>query len=152
MPKRTWIQLSIGERLGAIDNSGREVKEMPKTDTMATLLSQGLQSSDNKILNNVLQRSDAALISNTVRGLSVQVIVPLIRELARRCYGHSQTARVTLKWLHAVLVNHTAYLMTFPELVDLFSDIYQMMNTRVAVFSRLSKLQGKLDIMLSQVM
>ena len=39
----------------------------------------------------------------------------------------------------------------FPELVEMMGSMYQMMDSRVSLFSRLSKLQGKLDLMLSQV-
>ena len=42
-------------------------------------------------------------------------------------------------------------LLQHPELVALLGQLYQMMDSRVAVFGRLSRLQGKLDLMLSQV-
>ena len=41
--------------------------------------------------------------------------------------------------------------LQFPEIIDTFSSLYQMMDSRVEVFGKLSRLQGKLDIMLSQV-
>ena len=39
----------------------------------------------------------------------------------------------------------------FPELVDKLGLLYQMMEHRVDMFGRLTKLQSKLDIILSQV-
>ena len=140
----------MGECLVAIGNKVETKQEVPQANTMSTLLTQGLRSEDKKILNNVLQRSQSDLITNTVRGMSISVVVPLIRELEKRTRGHSQSGLVALKWLRAVLVNHTAFLMSYPDLRSLFSDMYQMMENRVSVYSRLCKVQGKLDIMLSQ--
>lgn len=39
-----------------------------------------------------------------------------------------------------------------PDLVDSLSGLYTMLESRVGVFSKLCKLQGRLDLMLSQVM
>lgn len=38
-----------------------------------------------------------------------------------------------------------------PNLVESLSNLYTMMETRVGVFGRLCKLQGRLDLVLSQV-
>ena len=38
-----------------------------------------------------------------------------------------------------------------PDLVDSLSGLYAMMESRVSIFSKLCKLQGRLDLMLSQV-
>ncbi|KAI0215237.1 hypothetical protein LSAT2_032743 [Lamellibrachia satsuma] len=42
-------------------------------------------------------------------------------------------------------------MLQYPELVALLGRLYQMMDSRVAIFGRLSRLQGKLDLMLSQI-
>lgn len=45
-------QLSLDERLNAIGIGGPDIpKHPPQADTLATLLAQGLQSQDRKILN-----------------------------------------------------------------------------------------------------
>ena len=61
-----------------------------KTDSLAMLLTQGLQSGDKKMLNNVLQKSDYLLIRNTVAKLPPQCIHPLVKELSKRISGHAQ--------------------------------------------------------------
>ena len=43
------------------------------------------------------------------------------------------------------------YSLQFPELVDVLSSMYNMMESRTALYSRLIKLQGKLNLVLSQV-
>ena len=39
----------------------------------------------------------------------------------------------------------------FPEIIETFSVLYRMMDSRVNMFGKLSRLQGKLDLMLSQI-
>jgi len=41
--------------------------------------------------------------------------------------------------------------MTVPNLVDSLSGLYGILESRVNVFSKLCKLQGRLDLLLSQV-
>ncbi|KAK3599161.1 hypothetical protein CHS0354_040999 [Potamilus streckersoni] len=149
-------EMSMEERLSVItldhpSDQKRAGKEPPKADTLARLLTQGLQSQDKKILNHVLQHTDEKMIRNTVRRLPVQAIIPLTKELSNRMQGHAQVGHTQVKWLKMVLTVHTSYLMTFPEIVEIFSSLYQMMDYRVSIFSRLKKLQGKLGILLAQV-
>jgi len=42
-------------------------------------------------------------------------------------------------------------LIQFPEIIEALGPLYQLMDSRVNMLSRLSKLKGKVDIMLSQV-
>lgn len=107
--------MSLDDRINAIsiDKPGeRSGSEPPKADTLATLLTQGLQSNDKKILNNVLQNQSELIIRNTVRRLPIAVIVPLVQELSKRMHGHAQSGQALVKWLKCVLTVHTAYLMT----------------------------------------
>ena len=46
---------------------------------------------------------------------------------------------------------HTRCLLQVPELVESVSVLSQLMESRCAAFSKLSRLKGKLDLMLSQV-
>jgi len=104
-----------------------------------------------KILNNVLQHTNESILRNTVKRLPVPVIVPLVQELSRRMQGHAQSGHTVVRWIKMVLTIHTSYLMTFPELVEKLGDLYQIMDARVTMFGKLSRLQGKLDLMLSQI-
>ncbi|XP_064622092.1 WD repeat-containing protein 43-like [Lineus longissimus] len=155
--RRKSNEMSMEDRLNAMgfdqssDQAAPAATHPPQADTLATLLTQGLQSQDKLIINNVLQTNNEKIIKNTVRRLPVPVVIPLVKELSRRMHGHAQVGHVLIKWVKMVLTIHTSYLMTFPEIVDTLSSLYQMMDYRVGMFSRLSKLQGKLELMLSQV-
>lgn len=54
-------------------------------------------------------------------------------------------------WLRAVMVQHTAYLMTVPGLVHKLARLYQTVDARLVVFKKLLKLSGRLDLVLSQL-
>ncbi|KAJ8308007.1 hypothetical protein KUTeg_012881 [Tegillarca granosa] len=139
--KLSVSEMTIEDRLNAISmdvNGKPPANEPPKADTLSKLLTQGLQSQDKKILNNVLQNRNATVIKNTVKKLPVQVVIPLIQEICKRMHGHSQSGEVLVKWTKAVLTTHTSFLLS-------------MMESRTAVLGKLSRLQGKLDLVLSQI-
>ncbi|KAK6177405.1 hypothetical protein SNE40_015512 [Patella caerulea] len=147
--------MTMEDRLNAIsiEKPGHKKKdELPKADTLINLLSQGLQSNDKTLIERVLHHDNPQIILNTVKRLPVQLIVPFIKAISIRIHSRqSGGAQILLKWLKAVLITHTSYLMTFQEIVDSLSSLYQLMEARVGMFSRLSRLQGKLDLMLSQI-
>lgn len=152
--KLSVSEMTIEDRLNAISmdvNGKPPANEPPKADTLSKLLTQGLQSQDKKILNNVLQNRNATVIKNTVKKLPVQVVIPLIQEICKRMHGHSQSGEVLVKWTKAVLTTHTSFLLSFPEMVEKLNSLYQMMESRTAVLGKLSRLQGKLDLVLSQI-
>jgi hypothetical protein len=73
-----------------------------------------------------------------------------------------------LKWVKAVLTTHAAYLMAVsallklgqlleglcsqnPKLVTALGTLYQLIESRISTYGRLSKLQGKLNLLMTQV-
>ena len=56
----------------------------------------------------------------------------------------------TLTHVHVPHTTHTLTHLQVPQLVNSFSGLYQLLDARVGTFSRLSRLQGKLDLMLTQ--
>ncbi|XP_069117175.1 WD repeat-containing protein 43-like [Argopecten irradians] len=152
--KTSTSEMTIEARLNAIGMGASKTDKAaitpPKTDGLARLLTQGLQSKDSKIISSVLNQNDT-IIENTVRRLPVQSIIPLVQHLTVQMQGRAAGSHKMVKWIKNILVVHTSYLMTFPEVVEIFSSLYQMMDARTAAFSRLSKLQGKLDLILSQI-
>lgn len=146
-------EMTMEQRLSAISLEKPKTgpSQPPRADTLVTLLVQGLQSQDSQMLNSVLRNRDKRLIDNTLRKLPVQLVIPLVKELTRRMHAQAASASPNVAWMKSVLSVHTSYLMTFPEIVDAFSSLYQMMDARVNMLSRLSRLKGKVDVMLSQI-
>ncbi|XP_076100373.1 WD repeat-containing protein 43-like [Mytilus galloprovincialis] len=151
--KPSITDMSMEERLNAIsvDHPSHPTREPPQADTLARLLTQGLQSQDKKLINNVLMQASEKVVQNTVRKLPIQAIIPLVQELSSRMHTHAQSSSKILRWIKTLLTIHTSYLMTFPDMVENLSTLYQMMDSRTMMFNKLSRLQGKLDLVLSQV-
>ncbi|XP_062597839.1 WD repeat-containing protein 43-like [Saccostrea cucullata] len=151
--KPSVSDMNMEERLNAISiNKPETSKEPPKADTLVRLLTQGLQSEDKNILKSVLGRPTSdTIITNTIKMLPVQAIVPLVKELTSCVSGPSEKGGLYVKWLKTLLTVHTSYLITFPDMVDNLSVLYQSMDSRTRLVDRLSKLKGKLELMLSQI-
>ncbi|CAB1334850.1 unnamed protein product [Coregonus sp. 'balchen'] len=147
--------MSIEERLGEIDLSLEKggVKGAPslQTDNFAVLLVQGLESKDANILNNVFQTRKDILIKKTVSRLPIPAVLPLVEEITKRMQGHPYTAVLMVRWLKAVLMQHTSYLSSLPDLVSQLGVLYHMIESRVKMFHKLTKLHGKLYLLMTQV-
>ncbi|KAM4786490.1 WD repeat-containing protein 43 isoform 2-T2 [Cyanocitta cristata] len=116
---------SIEERLGALDIDVSKVKTpggLPQTDSFAVLLVQGLESNDAEILN-----------------------------LTKRLQGNPYSASVMVRWLKSVFTLHASYLSTLPDLIPQLGMLYQLMESRVKTLQKLSRLHGRLFILVTQV-
>ncbi|KAG7509731.1 WD repeat-containing protein 43 [Solea senegalensis] len=151
-------EMSIAERLGEIDLSSVSTeKGAPKgmaslqTDNFAVLLVQGLESNDAGILNKVFQTRKEMVIKKTVARLPLPAVLPLVEEITKRLQGHPFTAVLMVRWLKAVLMHHTSYLSSLPDLVTQLGVLYHMIESRVKMFHKLTKLHGKLYLLMTQV-
>ncbi|XP_068195566.1 WD repeat-containing protein 43 [Antennarius striatus] len=151
-------EMSIAERLGEIDlSSVSSGKGVPKgtdslqTDNFAVLLVQGLESRDSNILNKVLQTRKETVIKKTVARLPLPAVLPLLEELTKRLQGHPFNAVLMVRWLKAVLMHHTSYLASLPDLITQLGVLYHMIESRVKLFHKLTKLHGKLYLLMTQV-
>ncbi|XP_062863653.1 WD repeat-containing protein 43 [Trichomycterus rosablanca] len=151
-------EMSIEERLEQVELStlGRKGEDKGasaslQTDSFAVLLVQGLESKDSKILNKIFQTKKEALIRNTVARLPPPAVLPLVEELSRRLQGHPFSAILTVQWLKAVLTQHTSYLSSLPDLVSQLGVLYHMIESRVKLYQRLTRLHGKLYLLMTQV-
>ncbi|KAM7404017.1 hypothetical protein PAMA_004436 [Pampus argenteus] len=151
-------EMSIAERLGEIDLSTvSSEKGAPKgtpslqTDNFAVLLVQGLESNDASILNKVFQTRKEMVIKKTVARLPLPAVLPLVQEITKRLQGHPFTAVLMVRWLKAVLMHHTSYLASLPDLVTQLGVLYHMIESRVKMFHKLTKLHGKLYLLMTKV-
>ncbi|XP_019498138.1 PREDICTED: WD repeat-containing protein 43 isoform X2 [Hipposideros armiger] len=145
-------ELSIEERLGALDiDTKKEKDDLPQTNSFPVLLAQGLESNDFEMLNKVLQTRNLNLIKRTVLRIPLHAVIPLLQELTKRLQGHPNSAVLMVQWLKCVLTVHASYLSTLPDLVPQLGTLYQLMESRVKTFQKLSHLHGKLILLVTQV-
>uniref|UniRef100_A0A8B9KPR2 WD repeat domain 43 n=1 Tax=Astyanax mexicanus TaxID=7994 RepID=A0A8B9KPR2_ASTMX len=57
-----------------------------------------------------------------------------------------------IQWLKAVLTQHTSYLSSLPDLVSQLGLLYHMIETRVKLYHQLTRLHGKLYLLMTQVL
>nr|CAG31071.1 hypothetical protein RCJMB04_2a19 [Gallus gallus] len=145
---------SIEERLGALDIDVSKVKTpggLPQTDSFAVLLVQGLESNDEDILNKVLSTRKETLIKNTVARMPIHAVIPLLHELTKRLQGNPYSASQMVRWLKFVFTLHASYLSTLPDLIPQLGMLYQLMESRVKTLQKLSRLHGRLFLLVTQV-
>ncbi|XP_046863644.1 WD repeat-containing protein 43-like [Xenia sp. Carnegie-2017] len=124
----------------------------PKVGSLTQMLVQALNSQDKKLLEDVLNGSTKPkVIQSTLRRLPVNYVIPFLTELVQRIQSSPSRSSYLVPWIKNIMSIHMAYLMTVPNLVDSLGGLYQLFESRVGIHSRLCKLQGRLDLMLSQV-
>uniref|UniRef100_A0A665V7Y5 Small-subunit processome Utp12 domain-containing protein n=1 Tax=Echeneis naucrates TaxID=173247 RepID=A0A665V7Y5_ECHNA len=150
-------EMSIAERLGEIDLSTVPTEKGAskgmaslQTDNFAVLLVQGLESNDANILNKVFQTRKDVVIKKTVARLPLSAVLPLV-EVVPHTLVPSYRAVLMVRWLKAVLMHHTSYLASLPDLVTQLGVLYHMIESRVKMFHKLTKLHGKLYLLMTQV-
>ncbi|KIJ45722.1 hypothetical protein M422DRAFT_251023 [Sphaerobolus stellatus SS14] len=148
--------------------SGKEKDESSlriPANSLARTLVQALHSSDTGLLETCLLHTDEKIIMNTVRRLPPQLAVPLLNACVDRLGrgpranqgkatgggASSQRGTGLVKWVRAVLVVHTAYLMTLPDLVTRLSGLHATITARLALRDPLLALSGRLDMVLTQI-
>jgi U3 small nucleolar RNA-associated protein 5 len=149
-------QPSMEDRLAILsfDESSKTADAVPtvRADSLSMLLSQGLQSNDSSILNQVLQQKNDKLIANTVKQLPIQAVMPLIKILNEKLDGTPEKCLIYIKWTRSVMLQHMSYLLTLPNVVPILGRMHQLISIRTKTHNRLSNLEGKLDLILTQVL
>mmetsp|Transcript_21155 Transcript_21155/g.39331 ORF Transcript_21155/g.39331 Transcript_21155/m.39331 type:complete len:700 (+) Transcript_21155:128-2227(+) len=155
---------ALSDRLGKhIDESTKEVaaaksKKRPRGEEaaataggMSTVLEQALQSNDNALLESCLNNQDKKTVDATVTRLSGKRAVLLLKTLVRKFQDKPTRGAELLVWIKAVLDKKSAALIKATQLSGALSGLYQIIEDRVAMFSKLQRLQGRLNFVISQV-
>lgn len=152
-------EYTIGQLLDDVLAGGGEearvaeaaVTPAPKAASLQALLEQALQTGDHGQLEMCLGVADARVIEATVARLGAAKVIPLLTAVIARFEARPARGAALLPWLRAVLVQHTGHLMAVPGLVQRLSRLYQTLDARLATFKKLLKLDGRLDVVLSQL-
>ncbi|KAG0223148.1 WD repeat-containing protein 43 [Actinomortierella wolfii] len=123
----------------------------PKANSLQQMLIQALHSNDLQLLEACLTFNNVEVIRNTVRRLPTTYVIPFLTQVIHKFQQKPNRGEALLEWIKAVLLIHTAYLMTVPDLIKKLSNFYQTLDSRVSVYSRLLNLQGRLDLVMSQI-
>ncbi|KAF8605280.1 WD40 repeat-like protein [Ceratobasidium sp. AG-I] len=146
------------------DDAAADTTRLPvPAHSLSRTLAQALHSGDNALLETCLAHGDATLIRNTVLRLPPTLCVPLLQacveRLGRGARGEkgggagasAQRGTSLIRWVRAVLVVHSGFLMTIPDLVARLSTLHSTLAARLALQDKLLALNGRLDLVLSQI-
>lgn len=147
-------KLPMEERLKVLDTEEARdegTREPPRADSLCQLLTQGLQSADDRLLSTVLDRSDETLIRNTVQRLPITCVLALLKELHKRMHWKGARLCTYMKWIKSIIVTHTSFLTTCKEASTLLNPLVELLEARTEVFDKLCRLRGRIDLIMSQV-
>ena len=135
----------------SLTTSSRGAPKTPSAGALTSVLTQALKTNDTALLESCLSSTSPTTIRNTVRKLPSPLAVTLLERLAERLARKPGRAGSLGEWVRWTLVAHGGYLVTLPNLVRTLSGLYSTLNTRAGALPRLLALQGRLDMLHSQV-
>ncbi|KAF0687069.1 Aste57867_21150 [Aphanomyces stellatus] len=126
-------------------------KAQASSTSLVSVLEQALQSKDNALLENCLRVHDPKVIDETCRRLNTTRVFPFLLLLVEKFEKRPTRGATMCQWIKYLMLNHTAYLMTVPDVIEKLSTLYQSLDARVKVFPQLHKLSGRLNLVLGQI-
>ncbi|CAM9286134.1 unnamed protein product [Phaeothamnion confervicola] len=126
-------------------------RKLPTVESMATVLQQALQSSDDALLEQCLNLGDPMVVEATVDKLPSVLVLPFLQRVVSKFEKRPARAVVLSTWIRAVLTRHTGYLMSVPGLASQLARLSQMVSYRLASFPKFLDLAGRLDLVLAHV-
>uniref|UniRef100_A0A182WXY3 Small-subunit processome Utp12 domain-containing protein n=1 Tax=Anopheles quadriannulatus TaxID=34691 RepID=A0A182WXY3_ANOQN len=156
------------EYLNSANSARKSVKEVeipmevrlenlstPKTSSknMIHLLMQGMHSRDATLLKSVFAVDDAEMIQQTLERLPSQYVSPLLNELSHLMQMKTMHVKTAVCWLKPLISIHASQLMALgsTNLLANFSTCLGIIEYRVEHLNSLSKLRGRLGLLIDQI-
>ncbi|KAG9295394.1 hypothetical protein G9A89_013423 [Geosiphon pyriformis] len=120
--------------------------------SLQNVLIQALHSDDTGVLNKLFLETKHDVIKNTVRKMPPEYVIRLLEKIV--IFFQSKTGcnnPLLLEWIKQILLVHTAYLMTVPDLIHKLSNFYQLLNARLQGFDKLLSFHGRLEMVMQQI-
>ncbi|XP_062558452.1 WD repeat-containing protein 43 [Armigeres subalbatus] len=149
------IEIPMEARLEnlALTSDGDSKSGRINQKNMVHLLVQGLHSKDAEILRSVFSKNDLELIQRTAERLPAQYVSILLNELSSLMQKKTVHVATAVCWLKALIHNHTSQLMALgsENLLSNFGTCLGIIEYRVDHANSLSKLSGRLELLVSQI-
>lgn len=150
------VEIPMEDRLEnlALTGDGGDMKSSGISQkNMAHLLLQGLHSKDAEILRSVFSRNEPELIQRTAERIPAQYISALLGEISTLMQQKTVHVATAVCWLKALIHSHTSQLMALgsENLLANFSTCLGIIEYRVQHANSLSKLSGRLDLLVNQL-
>lgn len=133
----------------AVEEAARHIPA--PSATVASALAQAVRSSDEVMLDEVLQQRDQTVIDATLDKLDAALAVPLLRHLTSRIEKRPNAAIPLSAWTAALLVRHSTFLARHPDAPKDLARINLVVQKRAALLPYFIALQGRFDLALSRL-
>uniref|UniRef100_K3WH81 Small-subunit processome Utp12 domain-containing protein n=1 Tax=Globisporangium ultimum (strain ATCC 200006 / CBS 805.95 / DAOM BR144) TaxID=431595 RepID=K3WH81_GLOUD len=151
---RERVESDLAAELVRVDTSDVNAaasSDKPDASSLSSVLEQALQSKDNAMLEYCLRTRDAKVIGNTIKRVASVKVLELLEILVLKFEKSPGRCARLCPWIRSILLHHTAYLMTQPDLVQNLSALYQILENRLKVHDQLQKLAGRLSLVIGQI-
>ncbi|XP_055382427.1 WD repeat-containing protein 43 [Condylostylus longicornis] len=148
--KRDDVQIPLETRLQNLHVTNGE---MPNAQSKVQLLIQALHSKDSNLLYSVLSTEDQKVINLTLQKLPVQYVSSLVNELTLLMEKKHVNVQISSNWLKALIKIHSSQLMALgsEDLLAKFGPCIGIIEHRASCLNDLSKLNGRLQLLVSQI-
>jgi len=123
----------------------------PRADSLQVLLSQALRAEDNALIEQCLHVGDEKVITNTIKKMRPFEAAKFLAIAVSKMEGRPQRALSVVPWVRAILLQHASFVMTNLNMQPVLMNLYQIIETRLAVFRPLVSLSGRLDLIMAQI-
>lgn len=148
--KQKSIQIPMETRLQNLHLSNGEI---PQAQSKVQLLVQSLHSKDANLLRTVLSTDDPKVINLTLQKLPVQYVGSLVNELTLLMERKRLNVQIAANWLTVLIKAHSSQLMAMgsTDLLQKFGPCLGIIEHRTNCIKELSKLNGRLQLLVSQI-
>jgi hypothetical protein len=144
--------MALSTDLKSIERSSSTAAAVkPTTDSLVTLIEQALQSGDNAMLEQCLSSNDVTVIDETCRRLPASRVMSFLKKLVAKFEKSPSRGILLTRWLSSLLKFHTSYLISIPDLAKQLGGLSQLLEARLSSYNRLVALNGRLDMLMSQL-
>lgn len=131
--------------------NGKLSKDFKNPGSFSVVLSQALKSNDHSLFEECLTNRKEEAIKYSIQRLDSSLAVKLLERLADKiARSPSQASQLNI-WLKWVMIAHGGYLVSIPNLLKTLSSLHSTLADRVAALPRLLSLQGRLEMLNSQM-
>mmetsp|Transcript_16894 Transcript_16894/g.21936 ORF Transcript_16894/g.21936 Transcript_16894/m.21936 type:complete len:668 (+) Transcript_16894:105-2108(+) len=123
----------------------------PTADSLATIIEQALQSSDEALLEHCLANHDPVVVSGSVTRLSGPRAVALLKRLVAKFEKRPSRVDLVATWVKAVISAHAGFLAGVSDLARQLANLYQVIDHRLSVYPKLLALSGRMELLMSQL-
>ncbi|WBW73713.1 U3 snoRNP-associated protein Utp5 [Schizosaccharomyces osmophilus] len=146
---------SLAERLQTLTKLDQQAQTTPTqvsaSTSLATVLTQALRTNDQALLESCFNNQSLEVIENTVRRLDPALAPALLDKVADRLARRPLRADTFLTWIRCTLIFHGGHLSLIRDLKDQLATLRSVLETRGSKYTSMLALQGRLDMVFSQI-